>query len=217
MTAPALPISWSRDGLLVVDKPSGVPSQPAPGRNDDVVARLRPTHPHAAVAHRLDLPASGLLLLVTDPRWHAPIAEAFRTRTIRRTYRAVLAGDGLAPGERLRWDAKLDGQEAVSEGIVEGAQGGLLAVTLWLRTGRTHQLRRHAAGAGVPILGDRRHGGPVGRWAPRLLLHATRLAFTHPADGQPVQVDAPLPAPLDAWWARAGGPDTPPPDAPTTG
>ena len=58
---------------------------------------------------------------------------------------------------------------------------------------RTHQIRRHAAEAGFPVLGDRRHGGAAGRAWGRLALHAWRLSFTHPATDEPVTVTAPLP------------------------
>ncbi len=205
MTA-ELRIAWSGAGLLAVDKPSGMPSQPdRDRRGDDVETRLRQTHPDARVAHRLDRPASGLLLVVTDPRWHALISQAFRTRTIRRTYRAILAGDAEV-GTRWTWTTPLDGRPAHSDALVEGTASGLLAARLTLQTGRTHQLRRHASTAGHPIVGDRRHGAEVGGWAPRLLLHATTLAFEHPATGEAVRVDSALPAPMDDWWTLAGGP-----------
>ena len=65
-----------------------------------------------------------------------------------------------------------------------------------LKTGRTHQIRRHAVQSGHPVVGDRRHGGAAGRLWPRLALHAARLALGHPATGEPLVIESPLPSDL---------------------
>ena len=73
-----------------------------------------------------------------------------------------------------------------------------------LETGRTHQIRRHAADAGHPVIGDRRHGGAAGKLWPRLALHAWRLAFPHPRTGEVVDLQVALPADVSPLFVRAG-------------
>ena len=74
-----------------------------------------------------------------------------------------------------------------------------------LETGRTHQIRRHAAGAGTPVVGDRRHGGAAGRLWPRLALHAVQLRLSHPMSDDPLVVDSPIPADLVELFDRVHG------------
>ncbi|MCB9665849.1 MAG: RluA family pseudouridine synthase [Alphaproteobacteria bacterium] len=201
-----IPVEVFRDEvLLVVDKPSGMPSQPDREGSQDLYRLLAAREPYVGLHHRLDRPASGLVLLTLAERVNAAIAEAFRTHAIQRDYLAVLAGDGLVAGERFAWSDPLDGQEAHTDGEVLGAGGGLLAVRLQPRTGRTHQLRRHAAMHGLPMVGDRRHGGAVGSWLPRLALHAARMRLRHPETGARLDLRAPLPEALAGAWAAAGG------------
>lgn len=201
----ALPVVHADDWIVVLDKPSGVPSQPEPGGAADVAALLAPTLGPLAVHHRLDRPASGLLVLSRHPDANAGLARAFRERTAARTYRAVLVGDRLQPGDTWTWDMPLDGKPARSHARVLTAGPGLRATELRLDTGRTHQLRRHAAMFGMPILGDRRYGLEVGTWWPRLVLHAWRLALPHPVTGESLAFEAPLPDDLAEAWQAAGG------------
>lgn len=192
--------------LIVVDKPHGVPSQPGRGGGGgDVFTELQRQHRYVGLHHRLDQPASGVILLALDPEVNAVLSEAFRTHAVARTYAAVLAG-AWRPGERRALDAPIDGDPARSDVDVLGARDGLLAARLVPQTGRLHQLRRHVSAAGAPILGDRRYGGDVGSWWPRLCLHATRLALTHPVTGLPLVVDSPIPGDMTEAWRRAGGP-----------
>jgi 23S rRNA pseudouridine1911/1915/1917 synthase len=193
------------DAILVVDKPSGLASQPDPGGGDDLYTLLRRRERYVGLHHRLDRPASGLVLLALDPDVNAALAEAFREHRIDRSYLAVLAGDAVGVGTTRTWDAPIDGQTARTDVEVLGAASGLLAVRCALHTGRTHQIRRHAAMAGTPIVGDRRYGGEVGGWWPRLALHAYRLRFRHPRDGREIAVEAAVPGDLAVLWRRAGG------------
>lgn len=207
----APPVVWSGAGLVVVDKPAGQASEPTRARDGrDVVSTMQASYPGATAAHRLDTPVSGLLLMVVDRARHADVARAFADRTLRRTYLAVLAGDTLRAGSEVVWDLPLDGRAARSHVAVVGAVSGLLAVRLTLETGRTHQLRRHAAAAGLPIVGDRRHGGAVGGWAARVMLHATALHLPPRLTGTPdgETLTAPCPDAMAAWWQRAGGTTT---------
>jgi 23S rRNA-/tRNA-specific pseudouridylate synthase len=185
--------------LLVVDKPAGLPTQAARGGGDNLYDALRAARPYVGLHHRLDTPVSGLVLLTLDPAVNGAIAAGFRDHTHERTYLAVAVGEVAA----RRWDRPIDGQPATTEVEVLGTGAGFTALRLRPRTGRTHQLRIHAALAGAPLAGDRLHGGEAGRAWTRLALHAAELRFTHPATGAAIHVHSPLPESLAGLWARA--------------
>ncbi len=186
----------------VIDKPSGLPSQAGRDGAPGLVERVRSAGlPGAALHHRLDQPASGLLILALDPLAHPGLARAFRERIATRVYRAVLS----APVADATWEAPLDGRPARTHVTPVGAGSGYTAVEVRLETGRTHQIRRHAAMAGAPILGDRRYGGEVGRGWPRLALHACRLGLPHPVTDRPMAFTSELPPDLEGLWRLAGG------------
>lgn len=187
--------------LVVVDKPSGLPSQPRADRSGtDVLQELN--EPDAALVHRLDQPASGLLVVALHPHAAAGLSALFRDHDLERVYRAVLAGTVASTS----WTAPLDGQSARTDLTAVGTGSGFTAAELRLHTGRTHQIRKHAALAGHAIAGDRRHGGDVGHAWPRLALHAWRLRFVHPVTGATLELTAPVPEDLALLWSVAGGP-----------
>jgi 23S rRNA pseudouridine1911/1915/1917 synthase len=193
--------------IIVVDKPFGLPSQsPRSGEGDHVFGLLQARYPYVGLHHRLDTPASGLMVLALHTGANASLAEGFREGTISRTYRICVVGD---PGEAGTWDEPLDGKPARTHWRQTTSGGGMAVLEVTLDTGRTHQIRRHAVGAGHPVVGDRRHGGAAGRAWPRLALHAFRLALHHPRSGEPVTFECPVPADLTALFARAGTPLTP--------
>jgi len=170
-----------------------------------VLSRLGPD---ARLPHRLDAGASGLMVVALHPSVHKPLATAFAQRAVKRTYLAVL--DGTLPSPTT-WSRPVGGKSARShvEPLAHG--GGTTAARLTLDTGRKHQLRVHAAMAGHPILGDRRHGDDVGRRWPRLALHAAQLQLPHPRTGTALALQAPLPPDLVELFALAGHPPSPPP------
>jgi 23S rRNA pseudouridine1911/1915/1917 synthase len=181
-------ILYSHRGIAVVLKPSGLPSQPARQDVPDLYSLLCERLGYVGLHHRLDRPASGLLIVTTDRRWNAAVAEAFRKKRIQRSYLVAVLGD---PGEAGRWDMAVDGREACTHWRRESLGTGISVLEATLETGRTHQIRRHAAGQGHPVLGDRRYGGAAGRLWPRLALHAHRLVFEHPATGEEISIEAP--------------------------
>lgn len=203
-SSPALTVRYRDRWILVVDKPFGMPSQPDQGGHanvyDLVVARER----YAALHHRLDTPASGLLVLSLSPQVNAALARGFREHRIQRLYLGVVVGD---PGPSGVWDAPLDGQRARTRWERCGVGEGMSVLRFDLETGRMHQIRRHAAAAGAPLVGDRRYGGAAGRAWPRLALHAARLVLPHPVTGSRLCIDAPMPEDLRALVARAGWTD----------
>lgn len=202
--APELPEVYRDRYLVIVDKPSGLPTQAGrEGGQTHVHGILAARDRYVGLHHRLDTPASGLVLMTVDTRANAGIAQAFQEGTVERSYLAVVLGD---PGPSGRWSEPLDGQEAGTRWLRLAEGGGMAVLQCELETGRTHQIRRHAAMAGHPIIGDRRHGGAAGRAWPRLALHAWRLRLPHPQSGEPLSVEAPPPADLVELLARAGKP-----------
>lgn len=201
--APArIEVLWADRDLVLVDKPAGVPSQKGRDGAPGVIELLwRGGFAEAALHHRLDRPASGVLSVALSKRANPGMARQFRERTASRTYRAVLG----APVAATTWSTPIDDQEAWTDVEPLGQGSGFTAAQVRLRTGRTHQIRRHAARHGAPILGDPRYAGELARAWTRLALHAWRLELEHPVTGRPVAATAELPADLRALWTLAGG------------
>lgn len=195
--------------LVVVAKPPGLLSVPARDEtvSDSVLARLRRRFPRATgplLVHRLDLDTSGLLVAALDEEAFRVVQAQFIQRTAHKAYAAWLDGRVAALEGTVSLPLRVDleqrprqvvdfvlGREAVTAFRVLSREGGRTRVTLVPRTGRTHQLRVHAAhprGLGAPITGDRLYGAP----GPRLLLHAEVLRLRHP-DGHPLELRAPAP------------------------
>lgn len=216
-----LSIVYADDRLVVVDKPAGMLSVPGrgPDRADCAERRVRDLFPHATgplTVHRLDLETSGLLVFGLDRAAQRSLSMAFEARRVDKAYEAVLSGP--PPADAGIVDAPI-AKAARPRYAVDPT--GRAARTHWRRidlshpdpaghrvafvpmTGRTHQLRLHAAypahdplrvgsgGLGRPILGDSLYGDPES--CERLLLHATHLAFPHPDDGRRIVLSAPAP------------------------
>lgn len=200
--------------IVIVDKPSGLLS--VPGRSgllrDSVATRLRERYPDATgslVTHRLDLDTSGLLLAAKDADTSAALQRLFSLRQITKRYVAWVEGDFAGeegvidlslrpdPDDRPRQMHDPErGKAAITEWRVLARAGGRTRVALTPRTGRTHQLRVHAAhplGLDAPIVGDRLYARHAPDTDERLLLHAELLAFMHPVTGEPVQVERAAP------------------------
>jgi tRNA pseudouridine32 synthase/23S rRNA pseudouridine746 synthase len=206
-------VVYEDDWLLVVDKPCGLLS--VPGRTDEledsVYTRLRKQLGPAAgplVVHRLDLDTSGLLLAAKDPDTHAVLQRLFERREVDKRYVAWLSGiverDRGVVELALRADIDdrprqihdpVNGKPARTEWRVLERANGRTRVELIPRTGRTHQLRLHAAhalGIGAPIVGDRLYGTGDGDDG-RLMLHAEALAFSHPRTARRIELSSPAP------------------------
>ncbi|MCC7055205.1 MAG: RluA family pseudouridine synthase [Gemmatimonadaceae bacterium] len=200
--------------LLVVDKPSGLLS--VPGRSarlqDCVLTRLRARYPDVTgqiVVHRLDLDTSGLLLAAKDAATFSALQRLFSLRAIDKRYVAVVDGDVRGDSGEIALPLRLDiddrprhihdpesGKPALTEWRVLERHAGRTRVQFTPHTGRTHQLRVHAAhplGLDAPIVGDRLYGREAPAEGERLLLHAERLAFLHPVTGAAVVVESPTP------------------------
>jgi tRNA pseudouridine32 synthase/23S rRNA pseudouridine746 synthase len=199
--------------LVVVDKPCGLLS--VPGRSgalrDSVAVRLKQRYPEATgplLVHRLDLDTSGLLLAAKDRETHSRLQAMFARREIDKRYVAWL--DGVVAGDHgvielaLRVDVDdrprqihdpVHGKSAITEWRVIARTARRTRVALFPRTGRTHQLRVHAAhalGLGAPIAGDPLYAAAVAA-APRMLLHAEAIGFVHPRTGARIDLERPAP------------------------
>lgn len=204
------------DHLLALAKPPGLPSHPtvAGGPNaldwatDLLRGEGRQTPP--ILLHRLDADTSGLLLFALTAESNRTLSRAFADREVEKIYLALVAGSPpdqfavanfLRPGRRGRVEAVRSGGQPAETFFRTLSRGpGFSLVEARPKTGRTHQIRVHLAGEGYPLLGDVLYGGPTaisveGRTltASRHLLHAFRLAFRHPATGETLTLEAPVP------------------------
>ena len=103
------------------------------------------------------------------------------------------------------WSEPIDGKPATTRFTRVASGEGMSVLRCGLESGRTHQIRRHAAGAGTPVVGDRRHGGAAGRLWPRLALHAVSLRLDHPTTGEGMVVESPIPSDLSELFDRVFG------------
>lgn len=195
---------YEDDYLLVVNKPAGMLSVPGKGEADSVYNRIKTRYPQATgplVVHRLDMATSGLLLIAKTKETHQNLQAQFKNRCIKKRYIALLDGrtnseEGiielplrLDPLNRPRQVADREhGKPAITRYRVLKYTENKTLVAFYPLTGRTHQLRVHAAhpeGLHCPIVGDELYG----RKAERLCLHAESLEFTHPVTGETVVVE----------------------------
>jgi tRNA pseudouridine32 synthase/23S rRNA pseudouridine746 synthase len=196
--------------LLVVDKPAGLPS--VPGRplalQDCAASRARALYDDALTVHRLDMATSGLLLLARGPDMQRALGRLFEHRQVDKRYEAVVAGRPATEEGRIDLPLMADWPRRPRQ-IVDHQQGkpslthwrvlaedaeGTTRLELQPHTGRSHQLRVHLSAIGHPILGDDLYAPPaVCLASARLLLHATRLVFEHPALGKAVSFHSPAP------------------------
>ncbi|HEY1611263.1 MAG TPA: RNA pseudouridine synthase, partial [Paraburkholderia sp.] len=200
-------------GLIVVDKPAGMPSQPLragergtaangiAARWPECAALGAPDVRDGGLAHRLDIGTSGALAAARTPDSYAALRAAFARGAVDKQYLAITCGRPAATsceaplaqrGDHVAIDAA--GLDAVTEFVVERANATHALVRCTARTGRMHQIRAHLAHVGSPIAGDARYGGTSPADVDTgFFLHAARLALPPHGDDAAVVVDAPLP------------------------
>jgi 23S rRNA pseudouridine1911/1915/1917 synthase len=179
------------------------------------------------IVHRLDKGTSGLLVVAKDDETHRALVRQFAGRTVEKEYLALVLGVpsrpageidapiGRDPVHRQRMSVRAPrGREARTSWRVEELFDGAALLRVRIHTGRTHQIRVHLSSIGHPVAGDPTYGGnrtPSSRRAAareallslgRPALHAARLAFTHPASGERLSFEAPLPPELLALLER---------------
>jgi len=205
-------IIFEDKGLIILNKPAGLPVHGGTGQQAGIIEatrELRPKEKFLELAHRLDRPTSGCLLIAKKRSYLVSIQQQLIDRTFKKTYLMVVKGkwskrktrvnaplkkNTLRSGERMvRVDP--EGKEAVTEFEVLRATEKATLLAAYPKTGRTHQLRVHAASEGHPIIGDQKYGDGVK--ADRLYLHAAAVSFKLP-DGTPVSLCAVLPEGFDS-------------------
>ena len=211
------PVVHEDAALLVIDKPAGVAVHGGSGVSFGVIEALRASRPQTKLlelAHRLDRDTSGLLMVAKKRVALVELHRMLRDGEVDKTYVAIVKGTPAersfdideplhkyvsGSGER-RVSVKEGGLRALTRVKVTRAGKGLSQLEVRLLTGRTHQIRVHLAHAGHPIVGDDKYGdfelnrALAKRGAKRLMLHAARLAFSHPVTKEKVRLDAPMPA-----------------------
>jgi tRNA pseudouridine32 synthase/23S rRNA pseudouridine746 synthase len=197
-----LALVYQDDALLVVDKPSGLLSVPGRGadRQDSLLTRTRKRFPQAECVHRLDMETSGLMVIALGKQVQRVLNRLFQQRQVRKHYVAVVDGRVAPPTGEIHlplicdWPNRPRQKVDHTVGKPSTTRFHVLhhdplnhtsRVALQPETGRSHQLRVHLQSLGHAILGDRLYASPqVVSKAPRLLLHASALAFSHPSSGQ---------------------------------
>ena len=220
-------VLYRDDWAIVINKPAGLAVQGGTNTERHVDALLDGLRFESAerprLVHRLDKDTSGVLLIARNPAAAAFFTRAFRDKTTRKIYWAIVAGLprpaqgridlGLAKGggpgrERVHADDE-HGKSAVTYyRVLDHAGSSASWLALLPVTGRTHQLRAHCAALGTPILGDGKYGGAAaqlsgGAAAHRLHLHARSLEIPHPVGGA-LKVSAPLPPHMQRMWEFFG-------------
>jgi len=197
-----------------VDKPPGLVVHPGAGNPEHTLLNALlyrfpglSAVPRAGIVHRLDKDTSGLMAVARTSAAHVSLTGQLKERTVRREYRALVAGRvsrggqvelpiGRHPRRRKRMAVVAAGRPALTRYRVLERFPDHSWLSLRLETGRTHQIRVHMAHLGHPVAGDPVYGRPVAAapLAPRQALHACALALTHPRSGKRMRWEAPLPA-----------------------
>jgi len=221
-----LEILYEDEHILVINKPTGIITHPASGvysgtlvnallyhtRNlSQIGGELRP-----GIVHRLDKDTSGVMVVAKTNDAHRNLVAQMQSRMVKKKYLALVRGKVLleegeivAPvGRHLRNRKKMavrggKGRLAITRYRVRERFTGYTLLEVIPETGRTHQIRVHLAFLGYPVVGDRVYGGTKEGKSPRInlsrqALHAQILGFKHPATGEYVEFQAPLPADLSA-------------------
>lgn len=202
---------FADSGLIIVNKPAGLPSVPGrpPELKDSAISRVQSLYSDALVVHRLDMATSGLLLFARGPLMQRSLSQLFEQRQIKKRYEAVIHGHLNSPAGTIELPLIADWPNRPRQKVdwVHGKP----ATTHWRRistqhsescsrvellpiTGRSHQLRLHLSAIGHPIVGDPLYGSEdASGVSSRLLLHASDLEFIHPIRQELVKFCAAVP------------------------
>lgn len=218
MGLPTPRVAWEDDELLIVEKGAHEPTTPQGEYGSSLIARARrlPGASEAVPVHRIDVGTSGLVMLVKKPELAAKWQQVVAAESARKIY--VAGARGVTPSKGaitrdLREDGKMYPARTRYRRLAVASGHSVLRVVP--EQGRTHQIRRHLAAIGHPILGDDRYGhAPTNRFfeeknaLDRTFLHCVRLEFTHPDNGQKLIIEAPMPGDLRSVLERTSGPGT---------
>lgn len=212
--------------LIAVNKPAGLLTQGVPQGHPTLEGWVKqylrethgkPGHVYLGVPHRLDRPASGVVVFAKNSKAAARLAEQFRERTVSKTYLAITERVPAPRGGRLTdWLLKdavaaqvavvapgtVGAKEAVLDYEVLAVKDGRALIEVELLTGRMHQIRVQLASRGWPVVGDRQYGATLSPdeaaaydlHSSPIALHALRLGLYHPVRYDPLWLEAPLPS-----------------------
>ena len=199
-------IVYEDDDLLVINKPEEFLSVPGKNIEDSVYSRMKLKYPNATgplIVHRLDMSTSGLMLIAKNKEAHKHLQHQFLKKTIKKRYEAILDGIITESDGTIELPLRVDldnrpmqlvcyehGKSAKTEWEIVSRKNGCTKVYFYPITGRTHQLRVHAAhqlGLNTPIVGDDLYG----KKSDRLYLHAGRIEFRHPITKEILTIELP--------------------------
>ncbi|HET6817081.1 MAG TPA: RluA family pseudouridine synthase [Mycobacteriales bacterium] len=219
---PGLRVVYEDGDIVVVDKPVGVAAHPSPGWTGPTVIGGLAAAGHSVatsgaaerqgIVHRLDVGTTGLMVVAKSETAYSVLKDAFRERTVDKTYTALVQGHpdptkgtidapiDRHPTHDYKWAVVGDGKPSVTHYETVEAYRAASLLQVRLETGRTHQIRVHMAAIRHPCVGDLTYGadptlarrlGLTRQW-----LHASRLVFRHPADGRVMDFTSKPPADL---------------------
>lgn len=216
-----LDILYEDKDVIVINKPQGMVVHPAPGHYTGTLVNALMYHcgeelsgingvMRPGIVHRIDKDTSGILVIAKSDRAHISLSKQLAEHSMTREYQAIVyngfkeesgtvdAPIGRHPKERKKMAVVRDktSRHAVTHyTVIKKLKGNYTLVRLRLETGRTHQIRVHMAYIGHPLLGDEVYGPKKSPFALKgQVLHAKVLGFVHPATGEYMQFETPLPA-----------------------
>ena len=220
-----------QDGdIAVIDKPYGMVVHPAGGNETGTLVNAllyaldglsgiggvqRP-----GIVHRLDKDTSGIMLVAKNDKAHLSLSKQLKDRTIEKHYLAVAEGDmkedeglidrpiGRSKRDRKKMAVIEDGRPSQTQWRVLERLKRATLLDVRILTGRTHQIRVHMQSVHHPVVGDPVYGMKSGVKAPRMMLHAHSLAFTHPRTGERMAFTAPPPGEFEETLAKLRLPNT---------
>jgi 23S rRNA pseudouridine1911/1915/1917 synthase len=212
-------ILFEDDDLLVLNKPPGLVVHPGAGNQTHTLVNALLHHcsslsgiggkQRPGIVHRLDKETSGCLVVAKNDATHQALSAQFAAREVKKIYLALVAGTpkkprgtidaaiGRHPVQRKKMAiSQTRGRIAKTDYRVLQSQGGVSLLECAIQSGRTHQIRVHLQHLGHPVLGDSLYGKKA--TAPRQMLHAWKIGFTHPHTKKRHFLEAPLPADFQA-------------------
>ncbi len=219
-----LTVLYEDEHLAILDKVSGMVVHPAHGNEDGTVVNAL-LHRYGAlssiggvarpgIVHRLDKETSGCLVVARNDSAHQHLSAQFAGREVDKIYLAVTHGTPRPPAGSIQTHLGRDPHDRLKMAVLPAPAGkwahtdyevlhiltGDALVQCTLHTGRTHQIRVHLKHLGHPLLGDPTYARKTKQsQAPRLMLHAWKLAVTHPVSGVRLCIEAPLPPEFRPW------------------